>query len=149
MADCSNPISLIQVLIYSPKVSEKCEFLLNSYTQVPQFDISSYILIFFLTCSLELVFYFWILKRHSYFKRVIALFFANLTTHPVIYFFLSWLFSLKPLEYKYYLLTAEIFAPIVEAGFLSVFFKINLFKSLKVMFLANLFSWILGVYLLG
>ncbi len=148
MSSCLDPITLVKVLSYSPDVSEKCEFILNSVTQLTQTNFSQYIFVFLSTCLLELLFYFWVLKKYSYLSRLLGLGIANLATHPIVYFLLPWLFSKQAIEWKYYLLTAEIFAPIAEAIILSVFFKIGWGRSILLMLAANLFSWGLGVYLL-
>ena len=147
MSNCSDPLSLSQVLLYSPSVSEKCEFILNSQTKITTVSFTEYSMFFFMTCALEFLFYFIALNKMSFRHRIFAILICNTITHPMVYFFFPWIFSVMKLEYKFYLLFAEVFAPAVEALFLVTIYTQRVKRAMVFMALANLFSWAVGAFL--
>ena len=153
MNHCSTPLSLIaaliEPLINEPILSEKCDNLLHSVVLPTKLNLGAYMLAFACTCLLEAPFYFYLLKKESRRKRIFLLISANLLTHPVIYFLLPTLLSHWRTTQLSYLGIAEVFAPIIEAAYLSKMCAIKFKKSLAWMILANLTSWWVGSALLN
>jgi hypothetical protein len=109
-----------------------------------------YLIVFLKTCLLESPFYFFCFRRESFPRRLSYLLFANLLTHPLIFFFFPTLFD----KYITAALVSEAFAPAVEMAFVVSILMMTkkesgpkLAVSALVILLANLFSWEVGMYL--
>lgn len=92
---------------------------------------------------LEAPFYFSLAKR-QFWKQLII---CNLATHPFIYWILPWLGVQYEWSFAEVLLSAEIFAPLIEVALAVFVFKQRALLAVPLIILGNLCSWWVGVYL--
>jgi hypothetical protein len=125
--------------------------ILNSAAEVPRVSFSIYLLVFLLTCLLESPFYFFLLKSYKPFYRqpLLALFIANLSTHPMVCFGIPALVAHYGGSYGVSNSIGEVFAPTLEALLLWRVWKVPAAQAIAGAIVANVFSWWVGVYLVS
>jgi hypothetical protein len=108
-----------------------------------------YFVVFLKTCLLEAPFYLWVFRGRGLALGVMALVVANLLTHPAVYFVFPSMFA----RFLAAVLSAEVFAPSVEAAFVVVLLLRTegprphpLWNPAALIVLANLFSWQMGAF---
>ena len=102
----------------------------SAYYLAPAFDghitFAQYLPYFIKTFFIELPVYYIFLKE---FKKIKDLLFINLilnlATHPIVFFVISAICFKYDISYLYYLLSAEIYAPLIEILIL----KYNMFRG--------------------
>ena len=101
------------------------------------------------TVLLEFPVYYFAFKetRWTFLHKVKATFLVNLSTHPLIYFVLPWIFFKLNGSYYQTLTVAELLAPAVECLLLRYAYGLNFRRSFIFALAANLFSWWAGIYL--
>lgn len=121
-----------------------CEWALETAIQSTATDIFPYFKTFITTILLEAPFYFYLLSRFSFRKRLLGLLTANVLTHPIVYFLIPMVLSSLNVKYGFYLTLAEGFAVIAEITFVVLIFQTQLMPTLLLLAMANLFSWWVG-----
>ena len=115
-------------------------------------DFGYYLSVLALTCLLETPFYLMAFGATAagtfkgWTRRLSAITFANVCTHPLIYFVLPAVVAGLGGRYLQTLSLAEVFAPMVEASLLIVIWKVPRLRAIGFTFTANLFSWWVGIY---
>ena len=77
-------------------------------------------------------------------KQILIL---NLATHPIVFWVIPFVFNYFSLNALSYIVTAEMFALIIEMFILKFAFKVSWSRSFVASLCANLFSWSMGVWL--
>ncbi len=147
---CYTPAGVFKYFFAHDLVEAGCRISLESVAvQIDYPAFSHYLWVFFLTCLLESPFYYLALKKQhpKILKVILILLTCNLATHPIVYFLLPYLGLKENLQYIYVLIGAEIFAPLVEIFLIVLFFRANKIGASGLIFIANIFSWWIGVYL--
>ncbi len=100
----------------------------------PGIGIGAYLLFFALTCLFE-----W-----PWYRKPVRVLFLNLLTHPLVVW--GWPVLIRNLGggYGTYVLTAEAFAPTLEAWALHRIWKVPARRAVWIALGANLFSWLVG-----
>jgi hypothetical protein len=143
MTECLSIWGLVQNL-YSQQNS--CDSLYETVLSITHYSFTEYIPFYLKTFFLELPIYYFFLRHFKPASKIILLTAViNLATHPFIFLVLPNLFSKYSLTYLPYLLTAETFAPLVEAGLL-IYFKVSWRTAMMASISANLVSWTIGLY---
>ena len=135
-------------LVYNLFADNACSEIYNSGLPTDPISFTEYLPYFLKTFILELPIYAILLKsQQSFAKTLTANTLINLATHPFIFILLPILLvKSDSINYLNYLTIAEVFAPSVEALILFKIFKLPLKNAVISAFLANLFSWSVGVY---
>ena len=128
--ECRRPLAWIQVL-QAQEVSW------------PESICLQFGLAFLITFSLELPWYWIGLPKHKVSDRLALCFFANLLSYPIVFFVSGQL----PISDFHQELLAEIWAPTSECGFAYLCLEHWTFRESAVIVVANLFSWMVGRYL--
>jgi hypothetical protein len=149
-AGCVAPIAVLRSLAGDPSLDLVCRMLLEDAVQPTQMGLGFYLVIFATTCFLEAPFYYWFThKSLRLSKQIEMILVVNLATHP----FVTWVFPLLFLKlqssFGEYVIAAEIFAPVTEALLLRLVYKQSWQRASFTAFIANLFSWWIGPYLLA
>jgi hypothetical protein len=124
----------------------------DAYYLAPAFDgmisFADYLPYFLKTIVIEFPIYYLLFKNFQSFKKLLVInLVLNLATHPIVFYVISYICFRLDLSYLHYLISAEIFAPVVEALILIYVFKIPISKAWVASILANLMSWSIGVWL--
>lgn len=122
------------------------------YYLAPAFDgsfpFSMYLPYFLKTLLLELPIYYFFLRNLRTWKEIVLINLnLNLATHPILFYGISALCSSYQSSYLTYLISAEIFAPLVETLLLIFVYKVNYKKAITAAVIANLISWSVGIWL--
>ncbi len=147
-AHCASPWGLAVFLLNLVDPSSECYEVHQSLVTASDFELSFYLKYFGMTLLLEGPIYFLGLTMLPWPKRLLAIVVVNLATHPIIFYIFPLILSRFDATYSTYLLTAEIFAPVVEALLLWKLFKLSPSKAFSIAIAANLISWWLGVLLM-
>lgn len=143
MIDCITPWYLIWNLFNAHQCSE----IYGLTTLTEPFSFVEYLPFFLKTLVLELPIYFLFLRRLKSIPTILKLnTLANLATHPIVFFIIPIALMQLNGTYLNYLVTAEIFAPLVETLILYKVFKLSPSRSFAAALCANLFSWSVGIY---
>ena len=143
MIECLTP----WYLIFNAFAAHNCGDIYSSLPPSDFVSFSEYYPYFLKTFILELPIYYVLLRRLKSGLKVLEInLLVNLATHPFIFLLLPVLLSKTEATYLDYLLTAEVFAPAVEALLLAKAYKIPPWLSVLAAVAANLFSWSIGVY---
>jgi hypothetical protein len=143
-----DPLNLYYALTYSSHISGKCDFILNSLSKPTPFYLGSYLMVYGLTCLIEMPIYFLVLRDRSIWERTRILILANLATHPVIYFLFPLVLSYLQINVQGCLLISEAFAPLTEGLLLWRIWGVPPKSAFFAMLLANMLSWIVGSFLI-
>jgi hypothetical protein len=144
---CNDPATLVLYWLNPQALSSDCGWALQSSAQIVSVPLLTYLKVFLITNILESPFYFWVLQKYSWKQKILTLLCANLLTHPFVYFVFPMIFARMNLSYASYLTTAEAFAFIVEILFVCRVLKTDKLKTSTALFLANIFSWWIGLLL--
>lgn len=139
-----NPTDIFWFLI-----TDSCASLYNSHFYSLNFDFSSYVALFFSTVLLEMPAYFVFWQQSSLRQCFIRSLAVNLSTHPLVCILFPWVAAYWQVRYWQYVLFSEGFAVIVEALVFVKIFKIRPQRAIVFSLFANLFSWLVGGWLLG
>jgi hypothetical protein len=144
---CFSPLSLLTSYTNAESMDAVCRVVLEDQVYPSSMKVWVYCTLFVLTCFLEAPIYWLGLHRElGRSKTLWAIFIVNLATHPVVTWGFSWGFSHSNFLVRDYLLVSELFAIAVEGFILMKFFRVGSLKAFSVSFVANLFSWWVGLY---
>lgn len=126
--------------------SQECTRLLSdrSLNGIYGVTLTSYLLLFALTCLLEGPFYFRTMGTQPLKRKLCGVLTLNLCTHPLVVLGFPQFFALNGYPRWASLLSSEIFAGSVEAAILSVLFSLPMRVSAAWAIATNLFSWWVG-----
>ena len=141
----------MEVVLYwmhSERGTQACLEVLSNPQQVFATSLSDYLGLFGLTCLMELPVYGLVYERRRdlvsrwrFLGLVLAL---NLATHPLVYFGFPSFWAAAGGSRAQMVASAELFAPLVEAGILASLDRARWKRAIVAAFLANLVSWWLG-----
>ena len=147
---CGSIVDLYRYFFDPGPLSFECYNTLRSLAGRINIGGVEYFKLFVSTVALEAVFYvfgFFVFTRKLEWSKILsAILLGNVLTHPVVCLVLPKILASMP--YGYYLLIAEVFAPVVEAIVLRRF-GLSWTASLLTSFAANLFSWNFALVFLG
>lgn len=141
---CNDPLNLLYYWFIPQRLGVHCHWRLAAQMVSGEIGLAQYLVPFLFTLLLESIFYFLLLKKYSYRKRVFWLLIANLATHPLVYLAFPRVFGAFTLSYASYLTFSELFAPALEVLILWRFAKAGLPRAVLLIVWANLFSWWVG-----
>lgn len=112
------------------------------------FDFSLYSKYFVTTVLIEAPVYFFALRFLAFKTKLKLVLSVNLATHPIVFYLFPWVLMHWHLNYGAYVLSAEIFAPLVEGLMIWKIFKVPASAAFAAAFAANIISWWLGILIL-
>ncbi len=125
-----------------------CRMALEWKVSAQSMGLGAYLGLFILTCLLEAPIYWLGLRlRLSTLRIIWATFFLNLASHPTITWIYPWIFSHSHLLVRDYMVISEISAIVIEGALLVGIYKISASRAYCISFLANTFSWWVGLYI--
>ncbi len=145
---CTTPLGLILFQFGALETTTNCAEVFQTPVTPTPFDLVEYLKYFLWTLGLELPLYYFMLSNLAKLKRLQLSLLVNIATHPIIFFVFPLILSHWNLTYRDYLLSAEIFAPLVEGFIIWKLFKSNPGRAFSAALSANLISWWLGVLIL-
>lgn len=141
--ECLAPWSVI----INQFTAHSCTEIYTSGLPTESTNLIEYLPFFLKTCVLEFPIYYLILYQIKKWNQLLFIsVLLNLATHPFIFLGLPVIFAQFNGNYFQYLITAEVFAPIVEMLMLFYLFKIKWRLAFFSALLANLVSWTIGIY---
>jgi hypothetical protein len=150
-AGCYAPDSVFQALVLPDSLSTVCLAVLTSDAVRSHSSFLFYLLIFSLTCLLEAPFYFAAgrLMGRSVRESAKQILLLNLATHPIVFWVIPFAMELLGKNIMAYVLTGEVFAPVVEALILQFWARYPWKYAWITAIAANLFSWWFGLWVLS
>ena len=141
--ECLAPWSVI----INQFVTHSCAEIYTSPLPTEFINLAEYLPFFFKTCLLEFPIYYLVLHQFKKWHQLLLIsILLNLATHPFIFLGLPVIFAQFNRNYFQYLITAEIFAPVIEMLLLFYLFKIKWRSAFFSALLANIVSWTIGIY---
>ncbi len=146
---CDLPPTLLEYVFFPSHLCATCRAYLadTSLNGIFGAPLRQYVGLFLVTCLLEFPFYRTVLRHRKLVSQVFIVIVINLATHPLVVLGFPQFFALQGLSKVYSVLAGELFAPLLEFGFLAVVLQIPWKRSLAVAGAANLFSWWFGGWL--
>ena len=137
MLECLTPWKLV-LNLFTP---HECSEIYQLTTLAEPFTLMQYLPFFLKTLLLELPIYYLFFRTLKSIPKILQInFLVNLATHPIVFFIIPMILMKLNGNYLNYLVTAEVFAPLVETLILVYYFKFSLRSAIATAICANLFS---------
>jgi hypothetical protein len=147
--NCFYPLNVFSYFFLSEPTASVCYGDYQQITHQTSVTFMVYSIYFLLTLLFETPWYLifgWIgqQKLLATIKQILTL---NLATHPIIFWVIPYIFNYLNLSALSYIVIAEAFAFMIEMFILKFVFNVVWFRSFVTSLCANVFSWLVGVWL--
>lgn len=153
--ECYSPLGVFRELLLTSSLKSPCSIALSTpLTELSDVSLTQYLSILMLTIALEGYFFFlaFSLNKTPLKKLLLqgtsSVVLCNGISHPFVYFIFPAIGVTSSLSYLQVLISAEIFAPLIEALVLMKIWKIPGRIVWPCLITANLISWWVGIYLI-